>query len=145
MNLGEASDWKLVGDQHFIEAYMALQNRAKIELARGEVGLNSRLLAAVLRLTQERIPTNPRSDEFRLGNTLGPSFRAWCRAKFAKRYRLFFRYNSAHRVIVYSWFNSTETLRKEGSSSDPYVVFQKMLAAGKPPTDFEELLRYSAK
>lgn len=145
MKLGESGDWKLIGDQHFVSAFTALKDRARTELQRGEVGANTKLLAAVLKLTQERIPANPRSDEFRLGNTLGPNFRAWCRAKFAKRYRLFFRYNSAHRVIVYSWFNSNETLRKEGSNTDPYVVFQKMLTAGKPPTDFEELLRYSAK
>jgi toxin YhaV len=145
VNLGESSSWKLVGDQHFVAAFTDLKNRAKLELGRGEVGINAKLLAAILKLTQDRIPSNPQSDEYRLGNTLGPSFRAWCRAKFAGRYRLFFRYNSAHKVIVYSWFNSAETLRKQGSRTDPYAVFQKMLAAGKPPTNFEELLRYLAK
>ncbi len=145
MNLGEASGWKLIGDQHFVAAFMDLQNRAKIELSRGKVGVHAKLLAAILKLTQERIPTNPQSDEYLLGYTLGTRYRTWCRAKFLTRYRLFFRYNSAHRVIVYSWFNSTETLRKEGSSTDPYVVFKKMLDSGKPPTDFDELLRYLAK
>jgi toxin YhaV len=145
VNLGEASGWKLVGDQHFVAAFMDLQNRAKIELSLGKAGVHAKLLAAILELTQERIPTNPRSDKYLLGNTLGTRYRTWCRAKFLMRYRLFFRYNSTHRVIIYSWFNSTDTLRKVGSSTDPYVIFQKMLAAGKPPTDFDELLPYSAK
>ncbi len=145
MKLAEKSGWTLVGDQHFIHAYKDLEQRASTEFARGEIGTNTKLLAAVLRLTREHIPSNPASEEFRLGNTLGERYRSWCRAKFFGRYRLFFRYNSTHKVIIYSWFNSSTTLRKSGGKTDPYAVFQKMLMSGRPPTDFDELLRYSAK
>jgi toxin YhaV len=145
VKLGRSKDWVLLGDRHFVAAFNDLQARAQREHDKGLVGANTKLLAAVLRLIQQKIPSDPTSPEFRLGNTLGAKFRSWCRAKFMQRYRLFFRYNSAHRVIIYSWFNSTETLRKSGSKTDPYFVFQKMVAAGQPPTDFDELLGYLAK
>jgi toxin YhaV len=145
VKLGRSADWVLLGDRHFVSAFNDIQQLAQREFDKGHVGPSTKLLAAVLTLTQQKIPSDPSSPEFRLGNTLGARFRSWCRAKFTQRYRLFFRYNSAHRVIIYSWFNSTDTLRKSGAETDPYSVFQKMLAAGQPPTDFDELLRYLAK
>ena len=81
--------------------------------------------------------------EFRQGNTLGADNRQWFRAKFHQRYRLFFRFSSKEKVIVYAWVNDENTLRKAGSRTDPYAVFRAMLNAGNPPSTMAELLAVS--
>jgi toxin YhaV len=62
------------------------------------------------------------------------------RAKFHQRYRLFFRFSSKDKVIVYVWVNDESTLRKAGARIDAYVVFKSMLDAGDPPRTLEALL-----
>ena len=102
---------------------------------------DARLLAALRALVLERIPRDPLAAEFRQGNTLGRGRRHWFRAKFGgNRFRLFFRADSRAKVIVYAWVNDRGTLRKAGSSSDPYAVFAAMLAGGNPPDDWPALL-----
>jgi toxin YhaV len=102
---------------------------------------NVKLLAALRDLMLERIPRDPLAATFRQGNTLGPAHRHWFRAKFGgNRFRLFFRANSAARVVVYAWVNDRDTLRKSGAASDPYTVFARMLAHGDPPDDWPSLL-----
>jgi toxin YhaV len=92
-------------------------------------------------LVLERVPCNPLSTEYRQGNTLGAEHRHRFRAKFgANRFRLFFRADSASRIIVYTWVNDHGTLRKAGATTDPYVVFSGMLARGNPPSDWTALL-----
>jgi toxin YhaV len=100
-----------------------------------------KLLAALMTMILERIPHDPLSPEFRQGNTLGPAHRHWFRSKFgANRFRLFYRAESASRIIVHAWVNDRDTLRKAGASSDPYVVFAGMLKRGNPPDDWSSLL-----
>lgn len=101
-------------------------------------------LARIEELTRDIIPTDPGSDMFRLGNTLGPTRRHWFRAKFYQQYRLFYRFDSEARVIVYAWVNDEGTKRAYGSTSDAYGVFAKMLEGGNPPDDFDALLAYSS-
>jgi toxin YhaV len=101
----------------------------------------TKLLATIHRLILESIPRNPSAPEFRQGGTLGPDNRHWFRAKFHQRYRLFFRFSSKHKVIVYVWVNDDSTLRKAGARTDVYAVFKSMLDAGDPPTTLEALLR----
>ena len=102
---------------------------------------NVRLLAAMRELIFVRIPHDPFAPEFRQGNTLGAAHRHWFRGKFGgNRFRLFFRADSAARVIVYAWVNDRDTLRKAGAASDPYAVFGRMLARGNPPDDWAALL-----
>jgi len=103
----------------------------------------TKLLATVLRYVTELIPRDPRSAEFRQGNTLGADNRHWFRAKFHRRYRLFFRFSSREKIIVYVWLNDELTLRKSGSKTDPYAVFKSMLASGNPPQSLGDLLRKS--
>jgi toxin YhaV len=87
------------------------------------------------------VPRDPLAAELRQGNTLGPAHRHWFRVKFgANRFRLFFRADSAARIVVYAWVNDRDTLRKAGATSDPYAVFGAMLAAGNPPDDWPKLL-----
>jgi toxin YhaV len=89
----------------------------------------------------DRVPHDPLATVFRQGNTLGPTHRHWFRAKFGgNRFRLFFRADSASRIIVDAWVNDRDTLRKAGAASDPYVVFGRMLAHGNPPDDWSRLL-----
>ena len=89
---------------------------------------------------EEVVPSDPARDEYRQGNTLGTAHRHWRRAKLGRRYRLFFRYDSKAKVIVYAWVNDEQTLRSAGSKSDPYAVFEKMLGRGNPPDDWNALI-----
>jgi len=101
----------------------------------------AKLLATIHRPVTEIIPQDPNAPEFRQGDTLGPDNRHWFRAKFHQRYRLFFRFSTKDRVIVYVWINDEFTLRKAGSKTDPYAVFKSMLNAGDPPRTLEALLK----
>lgn len=105
----------------------------------------TKLLATINRYMREIIPRAPNAAEFRQGNTLGIDNRHWFRAKFHERYRLFYRFSSKEKVIVYAWVNDENTLRKGGSKTDHYAVFRAMLNAGNPPATMAELLAVSAK
>jgi toxin YhaV len=104
----------------------------------------AKLLRRLVDLIEIEIPRNPGATEFSLGNTLGPAHRHWRRAKFLGRFRLFFRYSSTARVIVYAWVNDENTLRKAGGRSDPYSVFARLLRRGHPPDDWNALIREAA-
>ena len=102
---------------------------------------NVKLFNALSHLIFEVVPSDPNREEYRQGNTMGASYRHWRRAKIGRRFRLFFRFDSAAKIIIYSWVNDENTLRAAGSRSDPYAVFQKMLARGHPPDDWDKLLK----
>jgi len=100
---------------------------------------------ALTRLVTERIPEDPSSPEFRLGNTLGQKYKLWFRAKFLQQYRIFFRYSGLRKIIVYGWVNDPTTLRAYGSKTDAYLVFKKMLESGRVPNDWDELIAESKR
>ena len=103
---------------------------------------NAKLLAAVRQLIFETIPSDPTRSEYRQGETLGKDRKHWFRAKFGNgRFRLFFRYSSREKAIVYAWVNDDTTLRTYGSKTDAYAVFCKMLDRGNPPDTWETLLK----
>lgn len=106
---------------------------------------NVKLFKALSHLMMEAVPSDPSRSEYQQGNTLGPAHRHWRRAKVGRRFRLFFRYDSKARLIVFAWVNDSRTLRAAGSQSDPYTVFQKMLARGNPADDWKALVRASRK
>ncbi|MFM8342965.1 MAG: type II toxin-antitoxin system YhaV family toxin [Betaproteobacteria bacterium] len=97
-------------------------------------------LAAMAHLAFERIPQDPTRAEYRQGATLGGGHQHWFRAKFFQQYRLFFRYHSGARVIVYAWVNDEDSRRAYERSDDAYRVFRRMLASGHPPNDWDQLL-----
>jgi toxin YhaV len=102
---------------------------------------NTKVLAALHNLLFTEIPQDPARSEYRQGSTLGDDRKHWFRAKFGgQRFRLFFRYHSQAKVIIYAWVNDSETLRTYGSKTDAYAVFSSMLDNGNPPEDWEELL-----
>ena len=105
----------------------------------------TKLLTTINRMILENIPREPGAAEFRQGNTLGSGNRHWFRAKFHERYRLFYRFSSKEKVIVYAWVNDEHTLRKSGSRTDPYHVFRSMLESGNPPSFMEQLLASSTE
>lgn len=97
-------------------------------------------LAAVTKLAFEVIPQDPTRSEYRQGGTLGDEHKHWLRAKFFQQYRLFFRYHTPGKVIVFAWVNDDDTKRAYESSNDAYRVFRKMLESGHPPNDWNQLL-----
>lgn len=105
-----------------------------------EGNANVKLFRALSQLILDVVPSDPARDEFRQGNTLGTAYRHWRRAKVGRRFRLFFRFDSKAKVIVYAWVNDEQTLRSAGSRSDPYAVFEKMLDRGNPPDDWNALI-----
>lgn len=102
----------------------------------------AKLLRAVRDAILERVPVDPAAPEFRLGNTLGASYRHWFRVKqgLPDRYRLFFRFDAKRRVVVYVWLNDETTLRKAGARTDVYATFKRLLASGRVPDALDELL-----
>jgi toxin YhaV len=100
----------------------------------------TKLLARINSLILEEIPSDPGHPMYRQGTTLGPQYRAWFRAKFLGRFRLFFRYDAKARIIIYCWVNDENTLRKSGSETDPYSVFARMIRSGCPPNDWTDLV-----
>lgn len=103
--------------------------------------VNVKFFRALVHAILDVVPLDPGHDEYRQGNTLGPGYRHWRRVKLGRRYRLFFRYDSKAKVIVYAWVNDAQTLRSSGSRSDPYAVFEQMLERGNPPDDWDALVK----
>lgn len=110
---------------------------------KGELGTaQGKLLAMLAKLMFETIPSDPTRPDYRQGDTLGKTRKHWFRAKFGNgRFRLFFRYDSKARVIIFAWVNDETTLRTYGSRTDAYHVFKGMLDKGNPPDDWDALLK----
>lgn len=140
--------WALLYHECLIEQLQKLESAAVRARRRDPEGFaanaNIKLFNALSRMILETVPINPNCEEYRQGNTLGSAFRHWRRAKLGRRFRLFFRFDTKARVIIYAWVNDERTLRSSGSRSDPYAVFQKMLACGHPPDDWAALLAASS-
>lgn len=100
-----------------------------------------KVLAAIGYLAFDLIPQDPARKEYRQGGTLGGERKHWFRAKFGGgRFRLFFRYRTDVKVIIYAWVNDEGTLRTYGSRTDAYATFGRMLESGYPPDRWDELL-----
>lgn len=136
--------WSLYAHPLFTAQVEALLNQVEALRQRDPAGYSQRnatkRLAAIARLAFERIPQDPTRAEYRQGATLGGAHQHWFRAKFFQQYRLFFRYHSGARVIVYAWVNDEDSRRAYERSDDAYRVFRRMLASGHPPNDWDQLL-----
>lgn len=97
-------------------------------------------LAAIAKLAFDVILQDPSLPDYRQGNTLGNDHKHWFRAKFFQQYRLFFRFDSASKIIVYAWVNDEKNKRAYGSKTDAYRVFEKMVNSGHPPDNWDQLL-----
>lgn len=136
--------WSLYAHPLFTAQVEALLNQVEALRQRDPAGYSQRnatkRLAAIARLAFERIPQDPTRAEYRQGATLGGAHQHWFRAKFFQQYRLFFRYHSGARVIVYAWVNDEDSRRAYERGDDAYRVFRRMLASGHPPNDWDQLL-----
>ncbi|HEY1946470.1 MAG TPA: type II toxin-antitoxin system YhaV family toxin [Bryobacteraceae bacterium] len=139
-----ANGWKVFIHPLFQQQLLRLVTQVEVLEKKDPVGYKeqaaAKLLATINRYIREIIPRDPNAAEFRQGNTLGPGNRHWFRAKFHERYRLFYRFSSKEKVIIYAWVNDERTLRKSGSKTDPYAVFRAMLETGDPPNTMDQLL-----
>lgn len=139
--------WSLLFHDCLVEQLQKLKTASDRAEAADPAGFeaiaNVKLYRALGQLIFETAPSDPAREEFRQGNTMGTTYRHWRRARVGRRFRLFFRYDSKARVIVFVWVNDEHTLRSAGSKSDPYAVFQKMLDRGNPPDDWAALLAAS--
>lgn len=139
--------WTLLFHECLREQIQKLESavaRAQAQDAEGfESNANVKLFNALSHLILDTIPSDPNREEYRQGNTMGSEFRHWRRAKIGRRFRLFFRFDSTAKIIIYAWVNDEHTLRSSGSRTDPYAVFQKMLSRGHPPDGWASLLAAS--
>jgi toxin YhaV len=140
----ERNGWTLLFHEGIVgqlQKLAAAADRAQQQDPQGFAGnANVKLFQALSHLILEVVPGDPNRDDFRQGHTKGPEFRHWRRAKIGRRFRLFFRFDSKSKIILFAWVNDEKTLRSAGSATDPYVVFQKMLERGNPPDDWHDLL-----
>jgi toxin YhaV len=142
----EVNGWTIYAHPLFIEqldAMIAAVEKARKKDPKGyKKKRAAKLLAGVLKVAFEDIPSDPTRDVYRQGDTLGDEYKHWFRAKFLQQFRLFFRYQKSEtsKVIVLAWVNDESTLRTYESTSDAYLVFRKMLNRGNPPDTWEELV-----
>ena len=136
--------WTILAHDLLLDQLGRLRKASEKEHRRGlgDNGPATKLLGHVLDLVFDSVPRDPANPAYRHGGTLGGGNREWFRAKTGNgRYRLFFRFHSTFRVIIFAWLNDEESLRTYGSSTDAYAVFAGMLDSGNPPSSWEDLLK----
>lgn len=101
---------------------------------------NAKLLRRIVEIALDEVPADPAQSDYRQGKTLGAGRTHWFRAKFgSRRFRLFFRFSTAKKLIIYAWVNDEDTLRTYGSQRDAYREFGRRPDAGRPPDSWKEL------
>jgi toxin YhaV len=142
----EINGWSVYAHPLFLDQLEALIGQVENAKKKDPGGYKKRraakLLAAVLKVALEDIPSDPARDIYRQGATLGDDYKHWFRAKFLQQFRLFFRYQQSGttKIIVLAWVNDDTTLRAYGRATDAYAVFRRMLKHGNPPDDWNALL-----
>jgi toxin YhaV len=107
---------------------------------------STKLLAALNKLVFEIIPADPTATNYRQGSSLSDDYKHWFRAKFGSgRFRLFFRYDSTAKIIIFAWVNDETTLRTYGVNTDACKVFKGMLDDGNPPDDWGAVHKVSSE
>ena len=139
-----AHGWTVFAHPLFLAQIETLAQQVEVLKQRDPVGYvkknASKRLAAITKLAFDVIPQDPTRPEYRQGMALGDEHKHWFRAKFFQQYRLFFRYHTPSKVIVFAWVNDADTKRAYESPDDAYRVFRRMLENGHPPDDWNLLL-----
>lgn len=140
--------WHIYLHAQFLDQYEGLLDRVEqlrqADREQYKKKKEAKLLAAITHLIFQTIPEDPSRPEYRQGDTLGNQYTNWFRAKLFQQYRLFFRYDTRAKVIIYAWINDDENLRAYGSKTDAYKTFAKMLKDGNPPPDWNALMTEAA-
>lgn len=115
MGIERCQGWLLLAHPHCEDQWSLLQNEV-VRLASKQPETyrshpTTKKLATIEKLVFEVIPSDPANRLWLQGNTLGPENRSWRRAKFGQRYRLFFRFDSASKIVVYGWMNDEHSLQ----------------------------------
>lgn len=142
--------WIILAHECFLSQLEKLTNNVEqLKKAKPETyksAAPTKTLAAIRHLVFDIIPSDPGRAIYRQGKTLGKAHTHWRRAKFGNgRFRLFFRYDSKSKIIIYAWVNDTDTLRTYKSKTDAYAVFKKMLRKGNPPDNWDVLRQAALK
>jgi toxin YhaV len=139
--------WTILAWPGFADRWTAIRDEVTRLRESDPDGYRAHPLTKFLRhlsdIVLKHVPQDPSAGRYRQGNKLGTTYRGWHRAKFNERFRLFFRYSTEQRIIVYGWLNDEATLRKEGARTDPYAVFRRMLEGGQPPNNWDALVASS--
>lgn len=137
--------WTIFAHPLFLDEYEYLANKAEKLKTKDPKNYHkknaTKRLAAIHKLAFKIIPKDPTLPEYRQGTTLGDNHKHWFRAKFFHQYRLFFRFHSEAKIIVFAWVNDEKIKRAYDSKTDAYRVFEKMLNSGHPPDDWGQLLK----
>jgi toxin YhaV len=135
--------WTILAHPLFLDAIERLVGLVESEQAAkpdAPPSGNAKLLGHLLDLALVKIPQDPGNAAYRHGGSLADR-RHWFRGKTGGgRYRLFYRYDSRAKIIIYAWVNDDNSLRTYGSGTDAYAVFAKMLDSGNPPDTWDDLM-----
>lgn len=135
--------WTILAHPLFLDAIdrlLAAVERERASKPDAPPSGNAKLLGHLLDLALVKIPQDPGNAPYRHGGSLA-NRRHWFRGKTGGgRYRLFYRYDSRAKVIIYAWVNDENSLRTYGSRADAYAVFAKMLDSGNPPDTWDDLI-----
>lgn len=141
--------WKILFFQLFHEIYTELISEVQNLREKNPTGYKNhpktKLLASIQKAITKDVPNDPMHSKFLLGKALSGKYKEWRRIKsgLPPRYRLFFRFFSGTRNIIFVWVNDEFTLRKKGAKNDVYNVFQTMIDRGMIPKSYKNLFARS--
>ena len=138
--------WNLLFHEGLIEQLQKLQTAAQKAQTQDPQGFESnanvKLFNALAQLMLETVPSDPSRDEYRQGNTMGPAFRHWRRAKLGRRFRLFFRFDSKTRIIIFMAMMEAQTYLAKRQARADLNAFDAVMArtGGEPPREGDRIL-----
>ena len=138
--------WHLLFHDGLIEQLQKLTaaaQRAQTQDPHGfQSNANVKLFNALAQLMLETVPSDHSRDEYRQGNTTGPAFRHWRRAKLGRRFRLFFRFDSKTRIIIFMAMMAAKTYLAKRQARADLTAFDAVMArtGGEPPREGDRIL-----
>ena len=138
--------WNLLFHDGLIEQLQKLQTAAQKAKAQDPQGFESnanvKLFNALAQLMLETVPSDPSRDEYRQGNTMDPAFRHWRQAKLGRRFRLFFRFDSKTRIIIFMAMMEAQTYLAKRQARADLTAFDAVMArtGGEPPREGDRIL-----
>jgi len=141
--------WEILFFRLFFEIYVKLVREVEALREKDPDGYkshrNTKLLASVQKSIIQDVPADPLHKKFMLSKSLDKTYKEWRRVKkgLPPRYRMFFRFHTKYKNVIFVWLNHEGCLRKKGDKHDVYSVFQKMLDRSEIPPDYKDLMASS--